>query len=151
MRRFIQIGGHSAGGHLVMCMYNYLVQSNNPRRSIVKALHLICGVFDVSELRNTDTVNANNILKIDDNNCEKLSPLFFNYTVWSSDDVRVHIYAAQFDCTKLVEHSQRLYETLLFNKCNCRFVMMNDFDHFDIVEKLIEPDHEINEAILNEL
>lgn len=151
VHRIIQIGGHSAGGHLAICMYNHLVGSNNPHRSIVKSLHLICGVFDVSELRHTDTANTNNILQITDDNCQKLSPLFFNYTQWASNGVRIHVYAAEFDCTKLLQHSQQLHEILVRNKCNSRFVTMNGFDHFDIVEKLSEADHEINAAILDEL
>lgn len=151
MHRFIQIGGHSAGGHLAVCMYNHLVQTNNPHRSIVKTLHLICGVYDVSELRYTDTANENNILKITDDNCEKLSPLFFNYSVWATDNVRIHIYAAEYDCAKLVEHSQRLHETLRRQNCNTRLVMMDRLDHFDIIETLTEADHEINATIVNEL
>lgn len=151
MHRFIQIGGHSAGGHLAICMYNHLVESNNPHRSLVKMLHLICGVYDVSELRYTDTANANNILQITDDNCTKLSPLFFNYANWTSDGVRVVIYAAQFDCEKLLEHSHRLHNILRRNNCNSRFVMMDRLDHFDIVEKLNEADHPVNIAIVNEL
>lgn len=149
--RLIQIGGHSAGAHLAMHMYNHLIETNNALRSIVRSLHLICGVYDVSELRYTDTANENNILQITDDNCEKLSPLFFNYTVWASDDLRIHVYAAPNDCTKLIEHSQRLHETLLLNECNSRLVMMDGHDHFDIVEKLYEADYEINIAIVGEL
>lgn len=151
MHRLIQIGGHSVGAHLAMYMYNHLVQSNNPHRSIVKSLHLICGVYDVSELRYTDTANENNILQITDDNCEKLSPIFFNYTVWATDDVHIHVYAAPNDCTKLIEHSRRLHETLRLNKCNNRLVMMDGLDHFDIVEKLNDADYEINTAIVDEL
>lgn len=151
IHRFIQIGGHSAGGHLAICMYNYLVQSHNPHRSIVKSLHLICGVYDVSELRFTDTANANNILKVTDDNCKKLSPIYLNYTIWASDGVRIHVYAAELDCSKLLEHSQRLHEILLQYKCNSRFRMMDGLDHFDIVEKLAEPNYEINTEIMKEL
>lgn len=118
---------------------------------MVKSLHLICGVYDVSELRHTDTVNANNILQIADDNCKKLSPLFFNFGLWTTDAVRIHIYAAQFDCIKLLEHAQRLHATLERNACTSRYVLMMGLDHFDIVETLTEADHQINETIVNEL
>lgn len=152
--RCVQIGGHSAGGHLAACMFDHLVRTAHPHVSIVKSLHLIAGVYDLGELRHSSDINPDNILSITDANCRKLSPYFFDYTAWkaitSGTDFIVHLYIGDTDAPKLAEHTHEMHSIFARNRCASQLIILNGFDHFNIVEQLSDGKHEIVAAIVSE-
>ncbi|XP_055319834.1 kynurenine formamidase isoform X2 [Sitodiplosis mosellana] len=156
--RCIQLGGHSAGAHLATCLFDNLVKQSPPLTPIVKSLYLISGVYDVFELQYMPTVNPNNILSLDENNVLRLSPMLFDFDKWAavaaaarSDATAIHLYVGTDDAPKLVGQSYCLERLLAHHQYpNYRLVMIENTDHFDIVENLSHADFAITKDIINE-
>ncbi|XP_031622293.1 kynurenine formamidase [Contarinia nasturtii] len=156
--RCVQIGGHSAGGHLAACLYDNLVQQSPSLTSIVKSLYLISGVYDICELRYMPTVNPNNILSLDENNVLRLSPILFDFDKWitvaaseGNSVTAIHMYVGSKDAPKLVGQSyciERILAHYLYPKF--RLIMIETTDHFDIVENLSQANFLITKDIINE-
>lgn len=150
--RGIQVAGHSAGAHLAVCLFNYLATNNTiTKLSIIKSLYLISGVYDVNELRYTKSVNENNILKINDTNCQQLSPLYFDFTQWTKYNVKIYLFIGNDDTPKLLDHSNRLHQLLQQNKCVSHLHQLDNYDHFHIVEELCRSDFIITKSIINDV
>lgn len=156
--RCIQLAGHSAGAHLAACLFDNLVKQSPPLTPIVKSLYLISGVYDVSELRYMPTVNPNNILSLDENNVLRLSPMLFDFDKWvaaaaaaRNDGTAIHLYVATNDAPKLIGQSYCLERLLAHHQYrNYRLVMIENVDHFNIVENLCDADFSITKDIIDE-
>lgn len=135
-------------------MFDHLVRTAHPHVSIVRSIYLIAGVYDLSELRYSNAINPNNILSITDANCRKLSPYFFDYTAWtaitSGTEFIVHLYIGDSDAPNLANHTNEMHNILTRNRCANELIILNDFDHFNIVEQLSNGKHEIVAAIVSE-
>lgn len=125
--------------------------------SIVKSLYLISGIYDLSEARYVPTVNPNNILSLNDSNAVALSPIHFNFNRWvtaQSDYIipAIYFYVAANDPPKLIEQSHFMNEMLTtqYHLSKCRFILMNNYDHFDIVEELSKSEYIITRTIIDE-
>lgn len=164
--RCVQIAGHSAGAHLAACLFDGLVQQSPPLTSIVKSLYLISGIYDVSEVRYMPTVNPNNILSLDENNVLRLSPILFEFDKWAAaarngttststpttaTATSIHLFVGTNDAPKLVAQSYCLERLLAFNRYpNYELVVMENIDHFDIVENLSKADFFITKKIIDD-
>lgn len=151
--RGIQLAGHSAGAHLAICLFNNLVQQSNALMSIVKSLYLISGVYDLREVRFMPTANPNNILSLTDDNALKLSPICFDYDKWTKSNAMttIHLFIGSNDAPKLIEHSNTLNELLDAHQLkNHRLLVLDGYDHFNIVEDLAKADFTITKAIIDE-
>lgn len=150
------MAGHSAGAHLAVCLYNGLVQQAPLSMSIVKSLYLIAGVYDLSEIRFMPGVNPNNILSLDDRNVLKLSPIAFDYDKWTelqtnASTTAIHLFIGTNDAPKLIEHSHQLDKLLTTTKMpDHHLIVMNDYDHFNIVEDLSQSEFLITKMIIDE-
>lgn len=156
------MGGHSSGAHLAACLFDKLVQQSPSLTSIVKSLYLISGVYDVSEARYMPTVNPNNILSLDENNVLRLSPILFEFDKWAAVATRnaatataaataIHMFVGTNDAPKLVGQAYCLERLLAFNRYpNYDLVVMENIDHFDIVENLSKADFLITKKIIDE-
>lgn len=103
------------------------------------------------------TVNPNNILSLDENNALRLSPMLFDFDRWAaaaasrSDATTIHMYVGTDDAPKLVGQAYCLERLLAHQQYpNYRLVMIENTDHFDIVENLSHADFSITKDIINE-
>lgn len=114
----------------------------------IDSIYLISGVYDLSELQHT-TINQNNILSIDSSNVDQLSPLKFDFTEWSTQDINIKIYVGQYDSPTFIRQSMELFVRFV-NGFKVSIQVIEDHDHFDIVEDLNKNSYEITNAILSE-
>lgn len=101
----------------------------------IDSIFLISGVYDLSELQFTNN-NEHNILSINNDNVDRLSPLKFDFTEWSSQHINIGIFVGQFESPTFIRQSVELY--LKFSNVTSRvdIQVFQDYDHFQIVEDL---------------
>lgn len=143
----ISFAGHSAGAHLILCMIDKLLNRlTGPLR--IHSIYLISGVYDLTELQHT-TINQNNILSINSSNVDQLSPLKFDFIEWSKLNINIRIFVGQYDSPSFIRQSMELFVRFV-NRFKVRIQVVQDHDHFDIVEDLNKKSYEITNAILSE-
>lgn len=81
-------------------MINNLL-TNTVKPIQINGVYLISGIYDLAELQHT-SVNKDNILSIDVNNVDELSPLKFNFDKWSDQRFFVNVYVAEHDSPTFV-------------------------------------------------
>lgn len=114
------------------------------------------------------TVNPNNILSLDENNVLRLSPILFEFDKWvtattaaaaasstqnatPATATAIHLFVGTNDAPKLVGQSYCLERLLAFNRYpNYDLVLIENIDHFDIVENLSRADFLITKKIIDE-
>uniref|UniRef100_A0A182YFY2 Kynurenine formamidase n=2 Tax=Anopheles stephensi TaxID=30069 RepID=A0A182YFY2_ANOST len=151
--KHVSIAGHSAGAHLIASMLDQLFQSAvGEELLLLKDVYLISGVYDVQELRYTNSVNRDNLLAINDQNAKRLSPLLASYdhlrSVSEQGALKFHVYVAQHDSDVFREMSSKMYDRLRSFGLSCDLHVLPNLDHFDIVEQLASSDYTITSAIL---
>lgn len=117
----------------------------------IKHLYLISGIYDLSQLRYT-SVNELNKLGLFESNIRKVSPMHFDFVPWQQFPLDIHIFAAQNDSTTFRVQSEcfgkRLKHEFGLNT-NCRLI--DNCDHFDVVENLAQSSYEITKEIIRNL
>lgn len=148
------MAGHSAGAHLALCLFDGLMRKGFTSKSIVKSIYLFGGVYDLRELRFLPSINSNNkILSLDDANTSKLSPIFFDYRKWAEiqKDIAIYLFVGTNDAPKLIEQSHQLDKLLSTNHTlKHKLVIMDDYDHFDVVEDLSKSNYFITRMLIDE-
>lgn len=144
--RRLSFCGHSAGAHLILCMIDKLL-STSTECIRIHSLHLISGIYDLTQLQHT-SINAENILSIDAANVDELSPLQFDYNKWSDQQFRVNVYVAENDSPTFIKQSLKLFNRLEGKKLNVTARLIENCDHFDIVEKLSEQSFEVTRDLI---
>lgn len=143
----VSFAGHSAGGPLVACgltkEFIETVASN-----VKLFAYLISGVYDYTELRFLMAANANNVLSLNDDNVKKLSPQFHDFIHLQSRDIKIYVYSAEFESEKFKQQSKDFAEITLKNLPFVTSEVYSGVDHFDIVEKLLEPDFGMTQLIV---
>lgn len=118
----------------------------------IHSLYLISGIYDLTKLQHT-SINDGNILAINASQVDKLSPLKFDFKKWTHHQqlVGVNIYVAQYDSPTFQQQSLKLLKCLEANKIKAKLRLINDCDHFDIVEKLSERSFEISQDLIGNM
>lgn len=145
-RRQLTFCGHSAGAHLVLCMIDKLLSIATDTIRI-HSLYLISGIYDLTELQHT-SINEENILSIDASNVNELSPLKFKFNQWSGQQFTVNIYVAEYDSPTFIKQSLKLLKSLEERKLKVSVRLIENCDHFDIVEKLSDKSFEITQDLI---
>ena len=118
---------------------------------IIKNIYLISGVYDVSELRNTQCANRDNLLSITDQNVEALSPLKQNFDHLKSLNVTFDAFVGGDESPTLQRQTREFVAHLKQTKLHANFHLMDGLDHFNIVEKLSEINYDITQTIIGNL
>lgn len=100
----------------------------------IHSIYLVSGVYDLNELQYTNN-NENNILSINSENVNQLSPIKFDFTEWQKHSIETNIYVGQYDSPTFIRHSLELY-LRLSNASSVHMQLIQDYDHFEIVEDL---------------
>lgn len=145
----IRIAGHSAGAHLTLWLMNYLIRNSHKQLHLIRTLYLIAGIYDLTELRFTDT-NEQNIFGLNDESTIRLSPMFFQFDQWHNIDVDIKIVLDEFDAPKFDQQNRQICDIFMENELKVELIMMPDLDHFNVVEKLSEEEYELTRIIIND-
>jgi len=144
--------GHQSGAHLITYLFTPdMIKRLGDGFNLVKNIYLISGVYDVSELRNTKTVNLDNLLSIDDGNVEALSPVKQSFDHLKTYNVVFDAFVGGDESPTLQRHSREFIAHLKFAKLHANFTLMEGLDHFNIVEKLSEINYDITQKVINNL
>lgn len=144
------IMGHSAGAHLATMI---MAQPAHDFPELLPiTLYPVSGIFDLRPLLNTD---INDALKLTEESAESLSPMNgTNFkTIYGNTrrTARFIITYAENDSPAFHDQSRRFYEMLKATGCNAVLHEIENTDHFDIVEKAVDPSFELNKVISEEL
>lgn len=113
----------------------------------IHSLYLISGIYDLTELQHT-SINGGNILSIDASKSDGLSPLRFDFHNWSEQTFSAKIYVAEHDSPTFIRQSLQLLNCLEGTKIRAEHRLIDNCDHFDIVEKLSEQSFEITQDLI---
>lgn len=142
----LSLAGHSAGSHLLACglTQNFVSSLAN---DVKVTNYFISGIYFLNELRHLQTSNANNILSLNDNNWKKLSPQFYDFSHLKSEKVKNYVLVGGDESNKFIEHSRKFADEAL-KQTKVQLMIMQNYDHFDIVEKLSESNYEFTKLII---
>lgn len=144
--------GHLSGAHLITYLFSDdMIKLLGDKLKLVKNIYLISGVYDVSELRKTQSANRNNLLKITDENVDALSPIKQSYEHLKSFNVTFDAYVGGDESPTIQKQSREFVAHLKQAKLQANFHLMDGFDHFNIVEKLSEINYDITQTIIKNL
>lgn len=142
----VHMCGHSAGAHLSSMMLSIDWEAEGANPTLLKGFILVSGIYDLRPLVNT---YVNDPLKMTEESAAKISPLLFcDEIVKYSKDRTVLIAFAKYDSEEFIRQGQQLYDNLNLASCNVSLRIVPDVDHFNIIEKLMEPDYIITKDIL---
>lgn len=144
--------GHSSGAHLITYLFrDEAIKRLGDKFDLIKNIYLISGVYDVSELRSTKVVNRNNLLSITDDNVVALSPIKQKYDHLKGFGITFNVYVGSDESPTFQKQSREFVAHLKMAKLHANFHLMNDLDHFNIVEKLSEINYNITQTIISNL
>lgn len=138
--------GHSAGAHLIMSALER--DFNTPKLSLISAIFLISGLYDLRNLHKTN-INKLNILGLTEEIEISLSPILKNYLHLKQFYIQFFIYVAENDTPTFVKQSFEFHHLLSRFNLKSEIFVIKDCDHFDIVENLMQCDYEITINILH--
>lgn len=149
--KFVSFGGHSAGAHLAMFLTTNTFLMDTQFTKLIKSIYLFSGIYDLIELKNTKCMNENNLLSLNDDNINDLSPIFFNYKLLSEFNISVKIFIAENDSTTFIKQSERLNDVLNTFNVNNSYYLIENCDHFNIVENLSDSNFIVTKKIIEDL
>lgn len=118
---------------------------------LLKHVYLISGIYDLSELRNTVSVNRENLLSITDDNVNELSPIKQNFSHLQKYNIVFDAYVGSEESLAFQKQTREFVAHLKLEKLHANYNLMEGLDHFNIVEKLSEINYDITQKIINNL
>lgn len=144
--------GHDSGAHLITYLLSEdMISRLGDKFKLLKHVYLISGVYDVSELRNTEVLNRENLLSITDENVEQLSPVKLDFKHLNKYDIVFDAYVGSDESPAFQKQSREFVAHLKKEKLQANYHLMDGLDHYNIVEKLSENTYEITEKVINNL
>ena len=142
--------GHSAGGQLVTMLNNTdwnKFKLPSPAQQKLKGIFSLAGLFDIRPLVNSF---INDEIKMSITSAEKVSP---QLTPLSSKDHLVPVYLTlpEFDTPEFFRQTKEYQNKLLKTGQPCHFKVINNRDHLDLIEKLIEDNDELLNYLLEHM
>lgn len=143
--------GHDSGAHLITYLLSedMISRLGNDKFKLLKHIYLISGVFDVSELRQTEVLNRANLLSITDENVNELSPVKSSYAHLGKYDIVFDAFVGGDESPTFQKQTREFVAHLKKEKLQANFHKLEGLDHYDIVEKLSEINYEITQTIIN--
>lgn len=150
--RHISFAGHSAGAHLLAAMLDRtFVATVGDEIELLKHVYLISGVFRLDELRFTKAVNEKNLLSLNDANVISLSPINMDFKHLSGCGIKFHIYVGKNESNVFKQMSEDMHKYLnKFGVASTLHILQN-LDHFDIVEKLADEGYALTRDIVENI
>ncbi|XP_012539117.1 kynurenine formamidase [Monomorium pharaonis] len=147
------LAGHSAGAHLTACLLhddnwiNHVTQQGYFK--LLKEIILISGVYNLKPVANVShgkvldltekEINTFSISTLDEAKDRRISGLKVVVTV--GDD----------DSPAFIDESRKYTQKIISIVDNVEYLLLQDIDHFNIVEKLLDPNYYLAKLILQSL
>lgn len=143
--RGLYLSGHSVGAQIVARLFESLIPSlPEAEQSLIKGAFLLCGIYDLIPLIKTE---YNEAFQFDEASAKAASPMFKKLSSWK--DTTFYVVVAENDSPAFVEDGKRFNEHLSKLGLKSKYVFINNVDHFDILEKLIDPEFELTKLFIN--
>lgn len=142
--RGIYISGYSAGSQLIACLFTDFYEGLPiEEKSLIKAVILCCGVYNLTPLVDT---YINNPLKLTYETAKELSPFYHEH---KGLNFKIFIAVAQFDSPQFQEQSYNYFNKISMLCDEVKFKIIENVDHFSIVEMYACEEYELVQYILN--
>lgn len=155
MSRGLSFAGHSVGAHLLAYLLHqdFILEVGQDSFKLLKNLYFISGIYSVKKARYVKAVNENNVLSITDENEDFLSPLFHDFSHLSLNEIKCHVFVGDGDPPIFQEQAEQFYENLTYKSKfqKTDFELYHQLDHFNIIEKLVDPDYKMTKLFIEEL
>ncbi|GLV41263.1 Kynurenine formamidase [Carabus blaptoides fortunei] len=141
--RGIYMSGYSAGSHLIASLFSNLFPSlSQDDHNLFKGIILCGGLYNLEPLLFT---TMNESLRLTYEDTVQLSPIFHKIPALIFP---VYVVVGEYDTPAFIQQST-LYFDKIQSSCKAEFKILNDTDHFDIVEKMKYTDYELVKYIIN--
>lgn len=149
MSRCISIGGHSAGAHLAISLFpKFYTNLTNDERKLLKSVFLISGIYNLMPLVKT---TINDPLKLTEVEAENLSPMFWNFEHVTDTSPKFFVIASENDSPAFVKQSELFANNLKKQEVPNEYMLLEELDHFNIIEKMADENYVIVKSIVNSL
>ena len=147
----VYLMGHSAGGQLVTMLRNTDWQRTyhvpNGTQHKLKGVFSLAGLFDLRPLVNSF---INDSIHMSRESAERVSPqLIPSSSVAGS--CPVHLILPEFDTPEFFRQTKEYQNKLLQSGHPCHLKVIENRDHLDLIEKLIEDDDEVLHSVLKQM
>ncbi|XP_060525679.1 kynurenine formamidase isoform X2 [Cylas formicarius] len=141
------IAGHSVGAHALATFFpEFRASLQKEDQNIIKALFLIGGLYDFEPITK---ISANNSLKLSAETAKiKFSPL---YQKGNFENVKLYIVVGEHDSPAFVNQSRSFHLKLKEEQINSVLYILENIDHFDIMEKMCDESFLLTQIILQEI
>ncbi|KAL6264469.1 hypothetical protein P5V15_004576 [Pogonomyrmex californicus] len=146
----VVIAGHSAGAHLTASLLHddkWIKDMTQQRYfALLKGIVLIGGIYKLQPIIGTSHSVA---LKLTDEEIKEFSFSTFEETKNRRiRDLKVIIAVGDSDSPAFVDESREYTQKIISIVDNVEYLLLPDIDHFDIVEKLLDPNYHLAKLIL---
>ncbi|KAJ8937145.1 hypothetical protein NQ318_011950 [Aromia moschata] len=142
--RGLYLSGHSAGAHLVASLFkNFIPTLSTEDQKLFKSAFLLCGLYDLSPLVESQ---ANQIIGLDEESAEDASPIHYSNF---GTETSFHVVVAQHDSPVFRRQGKRLNDHIMSLGLHSRYILVENVDHYEIVEKLTEEEFPLTRHIVN--
>ncbi|WP_444889534.1 alpha/beta hydrolase [Microbulbifer sp. DLAB2-AA] len=146
----VYLVGHSAGGQLVGMLHQTDWSQFDISKSTqdkFKGAFSLAGLFDIRPLVNSfvnDTINMSM------ESAEKVSPQLMPLRE-GRKLCPLHLIVPEFDTPEFFRQTKEYQEKLLKSGNPCHFIIANNRDHLDVLERLVVEDDEVLSYLLNHI
>lgn len=143
----VSLAGHSAGAHLLACALTKTF-IDSLAADVKLFAYYISGIYDLEELYLTKAANENNILSLDKKSARELSPQFYSFDHLNQRTMKHFVWVGEHESPKFKEQSKEFAAVALKNNQRVTHEVVNECDHFNIIEKLYEPGFDLIQQII---
>ncbi|XP_018300400.1 kynurenine formamidase [Mycetomoellerius zeteki] len=148
--KYVCIAGHSAGAHLAACLLHDGDWINRMTQqgyfTLLKEIILISGIYNLKPITNISFAVA---LKLTDEEIKAFSISTFDKAKGHRiTNLKVIVIVGDCDSPAFVDESREYAQKLISIVDNVEYLLLQDIDHFDIVEKLLDPNYHLAKLIL---
>jgi len=148
--KHVCIAGHSAGAHLAACLLHDDDWMNRLREqgyfALLKEIILLGGIYDLKPIVDVSAAVA---LKLTDEEIKAFSIVDLEAKGRRISGLKVIVVVGDCDSPAFVDEARKYAQKLITIVDNVEYILLQDIDHFNLVEKLPDSDYELAKLILN--
>ncbi|EFN83095.1 Probable arylformamidase [Harpegnathos saltator] len=146
----VLISGHSAGAHLAASLLHDVEWMKRMEQqgylALLKGIVLIAGLYDIRPIVD---VSHSAVLNFTDEEVKRISWFLCDEPKERIHGLKVIVTIGDCDSPAFIDDSCRYIQKIISMVNNVEFHLLRDIDHFDIVEKLLDPDYVLAKSMLH--
>ncbi|XP_024887445.1 kynurenine formamidase [Temnothorax curvispinosus] len=148
--KYVCIAGHSAGAHLAACLLHDDDWINRMKQqgyfALLKEIILISGLYNLKPVVDTSHGTA---LKLTEEEIKAFSVSTLDETKGRRiSGLKVVVIVGDCDSPTFVDESRKYAQKIIPIVDNVEYILLEDIDHFNIVEELLNSDYDLAKLIL---